>query len=842
MTSEQLVGGHLLLLLLCLFLLGKDVDSTCELDSVPPCPPGWILSRNPEMCMEKFRGPFPAAIKTCEDLNATLMLPQTKELSLAIRDVMSRKFQYYMWIGLNMLQGRHYSWPGTSATLFLNWAPDANQTEKCVTMDSMTYQYYDFDCEEKFAFVCYKSDSSCPPRYFKNTEYGYCLRIEYSIKTRADAQSHCAKDGTNLMNIQDRTTFNGLKEIVVRNTRSFVYLTDLKTETVWVWGNGAPNHGINWRPQEPSDSRGENCAGMDKLGTFLDWACSSHHPYLCQKESRTGPSEVKMDVTYNKLPDTVFRGTMFNAECSAFNTESGTFTWILDGTRSSMTFSRLGATIRDTYSLEEKKDGTCANKTTTKISFPITQAHHGMRFSCYAYDVEYDPNKICSQERKKESFCDISKIIKVEDIPKGVRMKPIIFHEPANIVYGNTTFSISCVEIESAERVLQWKVNGPSMTMQNLEAGQVDYTQVARKSGYSVNETTSTITFNVTEDVHDMVLSCHKKGSKVTSCATTQRDLDVCDRTPPLQVVIGAALAPPTLKVAYKGFPGPIYVGDTMKVTCEVYHGGKGTLIWVVYFPEGPQAINYNDLSSEIVKKHSQIMDDKGTRLTSQIEVDMPESMSNLSVACFAYDILKYKPETMECDPGEIFCIVSGNITVTTERILDPPSESGSTWSWFWWIVLFLLVVFTCVMLWPIEADLYGGECEAEADIRVSVTVSETGKRREKVQKLKKNVNKQLIRTRTIVIAFLIRKMTQAKKLKKRVAKRRKKRDSQAIQSQPTVQEEPKDPMQNIDVNSPGISLLGRFRSVAKEARNKEGAVDPNDKPRESTVAVLNTA
>ncbi|XP_033127374.1 alpha-N-acetylgalactosamine-specific lectin-like [Anneissia japonica] len=63
-------------------------------------------------------------------------------------------------------------------------------------------------------------------------------------------------------------------------------LTDADVEGTWVWTDGSEVSFTNWKPGQPDNSSGEDCAhqsnGDPNSNTWNDWGCEQEIYYVCE--------------------------------------------------------------------------------------------------------------------------------------------------------------------------------------------------------------------------------------------------------------------------------------------------------------------------------------------------------------------------------------------------------------------------------------------------------------------------------------------------------------------------------------------------------------------------------
>ncbi|XP_019639478.1 PREDICTED: perlucin-like protein isoform X3 [Branchiostoma belcheri] len=126
---------------------------------------------------------------------------------------------------------------------------------------------------------------SCPADYQKFNRT--CYRFSTDKKPYSEARDTCHGEGGILATVKDEDTHNFLANHVSSTTHrnTWIGLSDLATEGLWVWDDGTLllGQGI-WGTGEPNGGRGENCAHIfpSKNYRWNDGPCSRSYNYICE--------------------------------------------------------------------------------------------------------------------------------------------------------------------------------------------------------------------------------------------------------------------------------------------------------------------------------------------------------------------------------------------------------------------------------------------------------------------------------------------------------------------------------------------------------------------------------
>ncbi|KAK3780389.1 hypothetical protein RRG08_062010 [Elysia crispata] len=475
-----------------------------------------------------------------------------------------------------------------------------------------------------------------------------------------------------------------IKDYFAAHLRVPLKLTDEWREGQWVWERNKPARKTHWGVNKPSRSRLKNCAFMSARGDWADDPCDLASDFhICQRQMKHGPSDVEIDVKWSRSPNYVQENSTFLANCSVFYPFLGKITWVLHDKQNMTKLDDLHGNITLFQEPAYMADGTCGQKTTSTISFKVGLQHHGLRFSCFGYSDVNLPKKMCTQKGKPFKYCDISKQITVIEKPRDVKMGRILFHAPPSTLYTGQKVSFGCTAMEPRNSQLAWRVDGVSLNLQQLRGKKTSFVELTERPGKNVGETHSWISFFVREEHDGMVISCHDYSSisQPGECTHQRRRLTYCDVSPRIAVIADGPRGPPILSLDCDGYPGEIHADSKVTASCNVTHGGSGTLIWVAYFREGPKAFTYNDTDRKYLRPHTEVHKNSpanATVLLSELDFTMSLALSGLRIGCFAYDIRNYRPDTLECWDGE-YCVVSKKLTVQIRKrcYLEGKSVTG---------------------------------------------------------------------------------------------------------------------------------------------------------------------
>lgn len=113
---------------------------------------------------------------------------------------------------------------------------------------------------------------------------GKCYYFSPSTKSWDEARKFCQENYSHLViisNIEEQ-------DFVSKAHRSprvyWLGLTDRDHEGVWKWLDGSPLTLSFWDPKEPNNMFGEDCASMNKGGTWNDLSCNTITYWICERE------------------------------------------------------------------------------------------------------------------------------------------------------------------------------------------------------------------------------------------------------------------------------------------------------------------------------------------------------------------------------------------------------------------------------------------------------------------------------------------------------------------------------------------------------------------------------
>ncbi|KAI8503937.1 High affinity choline transporter 1 [Branchiostoma belcheri] len=126
---------------------------------------------------------------------------------------------------------------------------------------------------------------TCPARYWLFN--GNCYRFSTDKKPYSEARDTCHGEGGILATVKDEGTHNFLANHVRATTqqRTWIGLSDLATEGLWVWDDGTLLFGEGiWKTNEPNGGRRENCVHIytSRGYRWNDIACSNPYYYICE--------------------------------------------------------------------------------------------------------------------------------------------------------------------------------------------------------------------------------------------------------------------------------------------------------------------------------------------------------------------------------------------------------------------------------------------------------------------------------------------------------------------------------------------------------------------------------
>ena len=125
----------------------------------------------------------------------------------------------------------------------------------------------------------------CPDQwtYFK----GYCYRKVSSCDSWSNSHGTCSTFGANLPSIHNQEE-NVYVQHLHGGEHSWLGLSDINSEGMFVWSDGTPFDFHYWAESQPSNSGNEDCVhtvGLrrDQEYKWDDVNCSDCHKFTCQK-------------------------------------------------------------------------------------------------------------------------------------------------------------------------------------------------------------------------------------------------------------------------------------------------------------------------------------------------------------------------------------------------------------------------------------------------------------------------------------------------------------------------------------------------------------------------------
>ncbi|XP_071986212.1 collectin-46-like isoform X1 [Engystomops pustulosus] len=99
-----------------------------------------------------------------------------------------------------------------------------------------------------------------------------------------DAKAACNNAGGQLPSPRNEKENKVLKEFYkIKNSRSFLYMNDMKTEGTFTYPNGDPISYANWNSGEPNDAdKAEDCVEIREDGKWNDAGCSKSLLVICE--------------------------------------------------------------------------------------------------------------------------------------------------------------------------------------------------------------------------------------------------------------------------------------------------------------------------------------------------------------------------------------------------------------------------------------------------------------------------------------------------------------------------------------------------------------------------------
>ncbi|XP_066203308.1 C-type lectin domain family 17, member A isoform X1 [Saccopteryx leptura] len=113
---------------------------------------------------------------------------------------------------------------------------------------------------------------------------GKCYYFSSSTKSWNEAQMFCQKNYSHLVIISSYEEQNFVSKAHRSPRVYWLGLSDRDHEGDWKWLDGSPVTLSFWDPQEPNNFHEEDCASMNKGGTWNDLSCNKVTYWICERK------------------------------------------------------------------------------------------------------------------------------------------------------------------------------------------------------------------------------------------------------------------------------------------------------------------------------------------------------------------------------------------------------------------------------------------------------------------------------------------------------------------------------------------------------------------------------
>ncbi|XP_073910034.1 C-type lectin domain family 17, member A [Castor canadensis] len=113
---------------------------------------------------------------------------------------------------------------------------------------------------------------------------GKCYYFSSNTKSWDDARSFCQESYSHLVIIDSFAEHNFVTKTHGSPRVYWLGLNDKEREGDWRWLDGSPVTLSFWDPQEPNNIQNEDCASMNKGGTWNDLSCAKTTYWICERK------------------------------------------------------------------------------------------------------------------------------------------------------------------------------------------------------------------------------------------------------------------------------------------------------------------------------------------------------------------------------------------------------------------------------------------------------------------------------------------------------------------------------------------------------------------------------
>ncbi|XP_013367691.1 PREDICTED: C-type lectin domain family 17, member A isoform X2 [Chinchilla lanigera] len=111
-----------------------------------------------------------------------------------------------------------------------------------------------------------------------------CYYFSPSTKSWDNARKFCQENYSHLVIIDSLAEHNFVATAHGSSRTYWLGLNDKEREGDWRWLDGSPVTLSFWEPQEPNNNLGEDCASMNKGGTWNDLSCTKTTYWICERK------------------------------------------------------------------------------------------------------------------------------------------------------------------------------------------------------------------------------------------------------------------------------------------------------------------------------------------------------------------------------------------------------------------------------------------------------------------------------------------------------------------------------------------------------------------------------
>ncbi|KAM4888618.1 C-type lectin domain family 17, member A isoform 2-T2 [Thomomys bottae] len=113
---------------------------------------------------------------------------------------------------------------------------------------------------------------------------GKCYYFSSTTASWGEARKFCQESYSHLVIVNSFAEHDFISKVHGSPRVYWLGLNDLEQEGEWRWLDGSPVTLSFWDPQEPNDLNGEDCASMNRGGTWNDLACAKTTYWICERK------------------------------------------------------------------------------------------------------------------------------------------------------------------------------------------------------------------------------------------------------------------------------------------------------------------------------------------------------------------------------------------------------------------------------------------------------------------------------------------------------------------------------------------------------------------------------